>query len=213
MSWELYGTAAVTAKIDTDFHQGYPEDIVVAVALGADMFDCVWPTRTAVSGIVCIKHTIFQPHADMTFWTQRFGNAITSQGVLNLKSSRYALDFGPVEADCTCTSCRSKEAGGLGVTRAFIHHLAAKETVGAHLYVAQTLLFPSFPAGSLSADAGIRLTMHNVHHLLSLMRRARNAILEDQYPEFARDFFAKYFAGKGPPDWAVEALKGVRIEL
>ena len=29
--------------------QGYPEDIVVAVALGADMFDCVWPTRTAVS--------------------------------------------------------------------------------------------------------------------------------------------------------------------
>jgi tRNA-guanine family transglycosylase len=28
---------------------GYPEDIVVAVALGADMFDCVWPTRTAVS--------------------------------------------------------------------------------------------------------------------------------------------------------------------
>jgi tRNA-guanine family transglycosylase len=28
--------------------QGYPEDIVVAVALGADMFDCVWPTRTAV---------------------------------------------------------------------------------------------------------------------------------------------------------------------
>ena len=28
---------------------GYPEDLVVAVALGADMFDCVWPTRTAVS--------------------------------------------------------------------------------------------------------------------------------------------------------------------
>ena len=28
---------------------GYPEDLVVCVALGADMFDCVWPTRTAVS--------------------------------------------------------------------------------------------------------------------------------------------------------------------
>lgn len=27
---------------------GYPEDLVVCVALGADMFDCVWPTRTAV---------------------------------------------------------------------------------------------------------------------------------------------------------------------
>lgn len=28
---------------------GYPEDLLVSVALGADMFDCVWPTRTAVS--------------------------------------------------------------------------------------------------------------------------------------------------------------------
>ncbi|KAK7706530.1 hypothetical protein SLS57_009640 [Botryosphaeria dothidea] len=31
---------------------GYPEDLVVSVALGTDMFDCVWPTRTAV-GFVC----------------------------------------------------------------------------------------------------------------------------------------------------------------
>ena len=28
---------------------GYPEDLVVSIALGADMFDCVWPTRTAVT--------------------------------------------------------------------------------------------------------------------------------------------------------------------
>ena len=28
---------------------GYPEDLLVSIALGADMFDCVWPTRTAVS--------------------------------------------------------------------------------------------------------------------------------------------------------------------
>lgn len=28
---------------------GYPEDLVVCIALGADMFDCVWPSRTAVS--------------------------------------------------------------------------------------------------------------------------------------------------------------------
>ncbi|KIX02863.1 queuine tRNA-ribosyltransferase [Rhinocladiella mackenziei CBS 650.93] len=146
---------------------GYPEDIVVAVALGADMFDCVWPTRTA-----------------------RFGNAITSHGVLNLKHARYAEDFGPVEDDCTCTACRPKENGGLGITRAYIYHLAAKETVGAHL-----------------------LTTHNVHHLLSLMRRARNAILEDRYPVFAREFFASYFHDTAVPDWAVDALRGVGIEI
>lgn len=147
---------------------GYPEDIVVAVGLGADMFDCVWPTRTA-----------------------RFGNAITRHGVLNLKHSRFSVDFGPVEEGCKCTTCRPKnENNGLAVSRAFIHHLAAKETVGAHL-----------------------LTMHNVHWMLDLMKRARTAILEDEYPAFARQFFSEYFGEKGPPKWAVDALKGVGIDI
>jgi tRNA-guanine family transglycosylase len=66
---------------------------------------------------------------------QRFGNAITSRGVLNLKHARYAEDFGPVEEGCTCMCCRPKEDGGLGISRAYVCHLAAKETVGAHLYV------------------------------------------------------------------------------
>lgn len=39
---------SITQNYATDFNQGYPEDLVVSVALGADMFDCVWPTRTAV---------------------------------------------------------------------------------------------------------------------------------------------------------------------
>lgn len=148
---------------------GYPEDIVVAVALGADMFDCVWPTRTA-----------------------RFGNAITTHGVLNLKHARFANDFEPMQPGCQCTACRPRSEGGLGISRAYIYHLAAKETVGAHL-----------------------VTMHNVHHMLDLMRRIRGAILEDNYAEFAKEFFAKYFSGKeeGPPGWAVEALRGVGIEI
>lgn len=147
---------------------GYPEDIVVAVALGADMFDCVWPTRTA-----------------------RFGNAITRHGVLNLKHSRFSEDFGPVEEGCKCTTCRPKdENAGLAVSRAYINHLAAKETVGAHL-----------------------LTMHNVHWMLNLMKRARDAILKDQYPAFAKQFFRDYFGDRGPPRWAVDALNEVGINL
>ena len=55
--------------------------------------------------------------------------------------------------------------------------------------------------------------MHNVHHLLSLMRSARNAVLADQYPTFVKCFFSRYFGDKGPPSWAVNALKGVGIEL
>lgn len=88
---------------------GYPEDLVVSVALGADMFDCVWPTRTA-----------------------RFGNAITKAGVLNLRNAKYASDFGPIEPGCGCICCRQSE-DGLGITRAHINHNASKETVAAHL--------------------------------------------------------------------------------
>ncbi|KAL8973809.1 MAG: hypothetical protein Q9197_001942 [Variospora fuerteventurae] len=148
---------------------GYPEDLVVSVALGADMFDCVWPTRTA-----------------------RFGNAITSSGNLNLRHASFASDFSPIESHCTCTCCRPVSDGGLGITRAFIHHVAAKETVGAHL-----------------------LTMHNVHHLLALMRRARAAIVEDTYPAFIRDFFAKKYSGnkEDVPEWAIVALRGVGVDL
>jgi len=41
---------------------GYPIDLLVCVALGVDMFDCVFPTRTA-----------------------RFGVALTFKGELKLK--------------------------------------------------------------------------------------------------------------------------------
>jgi tRNA-guanine transglycosylase len=147
---------------------GYPDDLVVSVALGADMFDCVWPTRTA-----------------------RFGNAITKHGVLNLRHARYANDFGPVEEGCGCVCCRKGE-GGLNVTRAFVHHVAAKETVGAHL-----------------------LTMHNVWYQLALMRSVRDSIIEDRFPDFLKRFFSDLHGGDKTkyPDWAVETLRTVGVDL
>ena len=148
---------------------GYPEDILVSIALGADMFDCVWPTRTA-----------------------RFGNAITSTGVYNLRHASYANDFRPVEEGCQCTCCRPQSEGGLGITRAYICHVAAKETAGAHL-----------------------LSMHNLHYLLELMRRAGDAIKNDRYPEFIKKYFSTLYGGDMAkyPEWAVNALRGVGINL
>ena len=61
---------------------GYPVDIVVCVALGADMFDCVYPTRTA-----------------------RFGTALTSRGLIHIGKPHYAADCGPLESGCTCVTC------------------------------------------------------------------------------------------------------------
>ncbi|KFA65630.1 hypothetical protein S40285_05341 [Stachybotrys chlorohalonatus IBT 40285] len=146
---------------------GYPEDLVVSVALGADMFDCVWPTRTA-----------------------RFGNAITRKGMLNIRNAQYARDFGPIEPGCGCMCCRSGE-GGMGITRAYVNHNASKETVAAHL-----------------------LSIHNVWYQLNLMREIRQAIIEDRFPTYIREFFAGLHPDKtNYPSWAVEALRGVGVDL
>ena len=57
--------------------------------------------------------------------------------------------------------------------------------------------------------------MHNVHFLLALMGRARQAIIEDRYPLFVRDFFGKLYSKdiSKYPDWAVVALRGVGVDL
>ncbi|KAK9324787.1 tRNA-guanine(15) transglycosylase-like protein [Lipomyces orientalis] len=148
---------------------GYAEDMLVSVALGVDLFDCVYPTRTA-----------------------RFGNAITARGVLNLRNKCFATDFRPVEDDCTCPICTPKSKGGMAITRSLIHHLAAKETSGAHM-----------------------LTLHNVHYQLNLMRSARQAIVRDEFPSFVKKFFATLHGGNKDkyPTWAVEALRTVNVDL
>lgn len=148
---------------------GYAEDLVVSVALGADMFDCVYPTRTA-----------------------RFGNAITRFGVLNLRHNSFATDFRPVDTICTCPTCVPMSQGGIGASRAFLYHLACKETAGAHL-----------------------LTLHNVHYQLDLMRQIRTAIVEDCFPSFIASFFFDLYGGnrKKYPEWAVGALRTVGVNL
>lgn len=61
---------------------GYPLDLVVCVALGVDMFDCVYPTRTA-----------------------RFGVALVPSGTLRLKATHFKNDREAVDPTCTCSCC------------------------------------------------------------------------------------------------------------
>ena len=72
---------------------GSPEDIWEAVELGADMFDCVLPTRNA-----------------------RNGQALTSRGRFYVKNARYKRDESPVDPDCDCYTCRN-------YSRAYLSHL------------------------------------------------------------------------------------------
>lgn len=77
---------------------GYPEDLVVCVALGADMFDCVYPARTA-----------------------RFGTALVPEGVLRIKAASMKNDFRPIMENCKCFTC-------VNYSRAYLHSLSPKET-------------------------------------------------------------------------------------
>lgn len=60
-----------------------------------------------------------------------------------------------------------------------------------------------------------RLTQHNVHYMLKLMGHVRQAIIEDRYPAFLRQFFSNIYAGDKTkyPEWAVGALRGVGMDL
>lgn len=59
-----------------------------------------------------------------------------------------------------------------------------------------------------------RLTMHNVHYLLSLMGKVRAAIIEDRYPEFLHSYFRRAYGDMAKvPTWALTALKEVGVDL
>jgi len=91
---------------------GFAEDLLVCVALGVDMADCVFPTRTA-----------------------RFGVALTFAGPLNLKLKKHSHDLKPIEEGCPCPTCTS------GTSRALLHHTVTIETAAAHAVTMHNLVF------------------------------------------------------------------------
>ena len=83
---------------------GTPEDLVELVGMGADMFDCVIPTRNA-----------------------RNGQMFTRYGTLNICNSRFKEDTEPVDDGCSCYTCRN-------YSRAYLRHLyMAKELLAYRL--------------------------------------------------------------------------------
>jgi queuine tRNA-ribosyltransferase len=90
----------------------------------------------------------------------RNGMLFTSFGRLNIKGAAYAEDDGPVDPACGCYVCRN-------YSRAYLRHL--------------------YRSGEILAS---RLnTWHNLHYYLDLMRRMRQAIAEDRFVSFRREFY------------------------
>ena len=117
---------------------GRPEDIVAAVLRGIDLFDCVIPTRHA-----------------------RNGHLFTASGVINIRNSIYQQDLAPIDAACTCYTCRN-------YTRSYLRHLdRCNEILGSRLN-----------------------TIHNLHFYLGLMRALRAALAAGQLESWARGFLA-----------------------
>jgi queuine tRNA-ribosyltransferase len=93
---------------------GRPEDILMAVARGVDMFDCVLPTRNG-----------------------RNAMAFTADGTLRLRNACHKRDPAPLESDCSCPTCRH-------YGRAYLHHLfLAGEMLGPTLLSLHNLAFYS----------------------------------------------------------------------
>jgi queuine tRNA-ribosyltransferase len=98
--WELLSHVTPELPRDKPRHLlgvGSPEDVVVGVGLGMDMFDCVLPTRVA-----------------------RHGGLFTSAGRVNIKAARFRTVRGPIEEGCDCATCRNYSAG-------YVHHLLRTE--------------------------------------------------------------------------------------
>ena len=115
---------------------GTPEDIVEAVRNGFDMFDCVLPTRNARNG-----------------WLfTRFGD-------VKIRNARHRADTGPLDASCSCYTCRN-------FSRSYLHHLQrANEILGARLN-----------------------TIHNLHYYLTLLSELRLAIAGGTLAAYAAAF-------------------------
>ena len=119
---------------------GTVDYIFEAVERGIDMFDCVQPTRIARHGMVTTHH-----------------------GRLHIKNAAYARDFGPLDPDCDCYTCRN-------YSRAYLRHLFRSDEL-------------------LSATL---LSYHNIYFLQKMTAEIRKAIEEDRFLEYKKEFYDNY---------------------
>ena len=103
-------TAASVAQLSGDRPRyfmglGTDAELLAAVGLGVDMFDCVVPTRLA-----------------------RNGSALTPDGRLSLRNAAAREEFGPIDPDCPCAACA-------GFSRAYLRHLFQSSEILAHRLV------------------------------------------------------------------------------
>ncbi len=100
----------------------------------------------------------------------RNGSAFTHEGRLNIRNARFKEDLGPLDSLCRCQVCQF-------YGRAYLHHLfRQKEILGLRL-----------------------LTYHNLYFLANMMAEIRQAIADNDFNDYKRDFLSKYVTLAGVP--------------
>ena len=88
---------------------------------------------------------------------------MTSQGRVSIKNAKYERDFTPLDPECDCYTCRN-------YSRAYLRHL----------YKSNEIL------------SSMLLSEHNLRFLVRTMQNIRQALEEDRFTEYKREFYSKY---------------------
>ena len=97
----------------------------------------------------------------------RNGNVFTRQGAFALKKADNRLDFSPIDKECGCKVCRS-------YSRAYLRHLFRTREI----------------------TCSILASYHNLYFMNELVKNAREAIMENRFTVFKKDFLKRYMEGK-----------------
>ena len=92
----------------------------------------------------------------------RNGTALTENGKVVVRNGKYREDFTPLDPECDCYCCQN-------YTKAYLRHMI---NVGEMM-------------------GGMMLSLHNISYLNRLMRKIRQAILQDSFSEFRKEFYIK----------------------
>ena len=96
----------------------------------------------------------------------RNGSYFTHDGMLSIKQEKWIRDFGPVDKDCNCKVCRT-------YSRSYLRHLFKEQEI-------------------LSS---ILASYHNLYFLNNMLKEIRQAIDEDRFEQYRKDFLERFHSG------------------
>jgi len=118
---------------------------------------------TPVDLVHCVDWGIDMFDCVMPTRNARNGMLFTTNGSIKIKQAQYREDFRPLDETCTCYTCQH-------FSRAYLRHL----------FIGDEIL------------GSILNTIHNLHYYLTLLETIRESLQKGTFPNFKRDFLAKY---------------------